>query len=97
MAKENGVEEKHGPPGRMGARRDLYFSKGCVFVRTKLSESNHVVWGGEFLEFVLKTVVVMFANTIDGFGVSIRTAGQNIFAGVSLGTVTDSQGGVSLA
>ncbi len=61
-------------------------------MRTKLSESNHVVWGGEFLEFVLKTVVVMFA-ILSMVWVVDPAAGQNIFGRIA-GTVTDSQGGV---
>src|SRR6267143_254075 len=75
-----------------GSKTRSLFFEGGVLVRTKLSESNHVVWGGEFLEFVLKTVVVMFA-ILSMVWVVDPAAGQNIFGRIA-GTVTDSQGGV---
>src|SRR5258705_552835 len=58
----------------------------------KLSESNHVVWGGEFLAFVLKTAVLMFVVLLTTLVVD-RTEAQSIFGRIA-GTVTDSQGGV---
>ncbi len=61
-------------------------------MRMKLSESNHVVWGGEFLAFVLKTAVLMFVVLLTTLVVD-RTEAQSIFGRIA-GTVTDSQGGV---
>src|SRR5258707_4395807 len=89
---KTGVEEKSRSARKNGSKTRSLFFEGGVLVRTKLSESNHVVWGGEFLEFVLKTVVVMFA-ILSMVWVVDPAAGQNIFGRIA-GTVTDSQGGV---
>jgi hypothetical protein len=64
-------------------------------VRTKLSESNHVVWGGALPEFVLKAAAFMLAVLLTT-GVVDRAAAQSIFGRIS-GTVTDLQGGVVAA
>jgi hypothetical protein len=60
-------------------------------VRTKLSGSNHDVWGGEFLKLVLKTALLMFAVLWTVWIVDTAVA-QSIFGRIA-GTVTDSQGG----
>src|SRR5882672_8345932 len=74
-----------------GKKRDFYFFEGGVLVRTKLSKSNQVVWGGEFLGWVLKTAAVMLAVLLTTWVVDTAAA-QSIFGRIA-GTVTDSQGG----
>src|SRR5882672_3625319 len=74
-----------------GKKRDFYFFEGGVLVRTKLSKSNQVVWGGEFPGWVLKTAAVMLAVLLTTWVVDTAAA-QSIFGRIA-GTVTDSQGG----
>ncbi len=74
-----------------GKKRDLYFFEGGVLVRTKLSKSNQVVWGGEFPGWVLKTAAFMLAVLLTTWVVDTAAA-QSIFGRIA-GTVTDSQGG----
>src|SRR5260370_8187863 len=64
--------------------------EGGVFVKTKLSKSNHAVRRSEFPRLVLKVAVFALAAvlTICATG----TAAQGIFGRIS-GTVTDAQGG----
>src|SRR6267378_2191699 len=84
-------KKKGGPPGGIGERQDLDFFEGGVLVRTNLSKSNRVVWGGEFPGFVLKTAALMVAALLTTWVVDTATA-QSIFGRIA-GSVTDSQGG----
>jgi hypothetical protein len=84
-------KKKGGPPGGIGERQDLYFFEGGVLVRTNRSESNRVVWGGEFPGFVLKTAALMVAALLTTWVVDTAAA-QSIFGRIA-GSVTDSQGG----
>ncbi len=61
-------------------------------MRTKLSKSNQVVWGGEFPGFLLKTAAFLLAILLTTWVVDTAAA-QSIFGRIA-GTVTDSQGGV---
>src|SRR6266436_2881250 len=73
-----------------GRKQKCLFSKGGVFVKTKLSKSNQAVRRSEFPKLVLKVAVFALAavSTICASG----TAAQGIFGRIS-GTVTDAQGG----
>jgi len=90
-SQKRGGKEKGGPPGGIGERQRLYFFEGGVLVRTNLSESNRVVWGGEFPGFVLKTAALMVAALLTTWVVDTAAA-QSIFGRIA-GSVTDSQGG----
>ena len=60
-------------------------------MRTKLSKSNQVVWGGEFPGWLYKTAAFMLAVLLMTWIVDTAAA-QSIFGRIA-GTVTDSQGG----